>query len=231
MRYTICVNQAGYTVVIEWLSEIWRDFDSNIIIRSFEYCGRFKINNVRFEINNGRQKVLTNYADDFYDADGIYGFANDDSEELNDLDADAVDMEIMETILDDIPNGEAQPISPSASESISPTTSEATANNITPPDVPQAMELFLLQSTSYTNFPLENVTNILNSASSLLPQTSTTNSSNKENAPKAPTTGAKRGPKPLTRDPVTGMITRPCEGEGNLIAKTRKPKNNKENGK
>ena len=39
---------------------------------------------------------------------------------------------------------------------------------------------------------------------SLLPQTSTTNSSNKEIAPKAPTTGAKKDPKPLPRDPVTG---------------------------
>ena len=73
--------------------------------------------------------------------------------------------------------------------------------------------------------PLGNVTNILNSASSLLPQTSTTNSSNKENAPKAPTTGAKRGPKSLPRDPVTGAIIRPRDAEGNLIVKTRKPKN------
>ena len=44
--------------------------------------------------------------------------------------------------------------------------------------------------------PLENVTNILNSASSLLPQTST---------------------KPLPRDPVTGAIIRPRDEEGNLI--------------
>ncbi len=46
--------------------------------------------------------------------------------------------------------------------------------------------------------------------------------SNKENAPKAPTTGAKRGPMPLPRDSVE---------EGNLIVKMRKPRNNKENGK
>ena len=77
--------------------------------------------------------------------------------------------------------------------------------------------------------PLENVTNILNSASSLLPQTSTTKPSNKENAPKAPITRAKRSPKPLPRDPVTGAIIRPSGEEGNLIAKTRKPRKNKEN--
>ena len=76
--------------------------------------------------------------------------------------------------------------------------------------------------------PLENVTNILNSASSLLPQTSTTNSSNKENAP---STGAKKKPgrKPMSRDPVTGAIIRPRDEEGNVIVNTRKSKNNKEN--
>ena len=42
--------------------------------------------------------------------------------------------------------------------------------------------------------PLENVTNILKTASSLLPQTSTTRSANKENVPKAGTIGVKRGP-------------------------------------
>ena len=78
---------------------------------------------------------------------------------------------------------------------------------------------------------LENARNILNSASSLLPQNSTTNSSNKENAPKAPTTGAKIGPKPFPRDPVTGAIIRPRDAEEKLIVKTRKPRNNKENGK
>jgi hypothetical protein len=33
------------------------------------------------------------------------------------------------------------------------------------------------------------------------------------------------------RDPVTGAIIRPRDADGNLIVKTRKPKNNKENGK
>ncbi len=35
----------------------------------------------------------------------------------------------------------------------------------------------------------------------------------------------------LTRDPVTGAIIRPHDEEGNLILKTRTPRNNKENGK
>jgi hypothetical protein len=48
--------------------------------------------------------------------------------------------------------------------------------------------------------PLENVKNILSSASSLLPQKSTTISSHKENAPKTPTTGARRQQKPLPRE-------------------------------
>ena len=70
--------------------------------------------------------------------------------------------------------------------------------------------------------PLENVTNIFNSASSLLQQTSTTTSSNKENVPKAGTVGANSVP----RDPVTGMIIKPVDSDGNLIVKTRRTKNN-----
>jgi hypothetical protein len=92
-------------------------------------------------------------------------------------------------------------------------------------------QLALLRANQVSNpqaaptLPFENVTNILQTASSLLPQTSTTTSSNKENAPKAPSTGAKRGPKPLPRDPVTGAIIRPRDEEGNVIVKTRKSKN------
>ena len=80
---------------------------------------------------------------------------------------------------------------------------------------------------------MENETNILNSASRMLPQTSTTKPSNKEKAPKAPkapTTGAKRGPKKKPRDPVTGKIIRPVDSDGNIIVLTRKPRKNKENG-
>ena len=98
-------------------------------------------------------------------------------------------------------------------------------------------QLALLRANQVSNpqaaptLPLENVTNIVQTASSLLPQTSTTTSSNKENAPKAPSTGAKKKPgrKPMPRDPVTGAIIRPRDEEGNVIVKTRKSKNNKEN--
>ena len=76
-------------------------------------------------------------------------------------------------------------------------------------------QLALLRANQVSNpqatqtLPLDNITNVLNSASNLLPQPSTSTSLNKENAPKAPTTGAKRGPKPLPRDPVTDAIIRP----------------------
>ena len=29
----------GYGSVINWISEIWQDFDHNLIARSFDYCG------------------------------------------------------------------------------------------------------------------------------------------------------------------------------------------------
>ena len=47
---------------------------------------------------------------------------------------------------------------------------------------------------------MENLTNALNTVSSLLSQTLATTSSNKGNAPKETTTGGRRGPKPLPRD-------------------------------
>ena len=63
---------------------------------------------------------------------------------------------------------------------------------------------------------IENVTNVLNTASSLLPLTFATTPSNKGNAPKATTTGGRRGPKPVPRGPVTGKIIKPRDSEGNL---------------
>ena len=52
---------------------------------------------------------------------------------------------------------------------------------------------------------------------------------NNENAPNAPTTGAKRGPKPMPRDPVTGKIIRPVDVDGNLIVRQRKTKQTNNN--
>jgi hypothetical protein len=75
---------------------------------------------------------------------------------------------------------------------------------------------------------LVNITNVLNKASILLPQPSTSTSPNKENAPKAPTTGAKRGPRKKPRDQITGKIIRPVDSDGYMIEQTRKPKKNKE---
>ena len=49
-----------------------------------------------------------------------------------------------------------------------------------------------------------------------------TTSSKRENPTKATTTGAKRDPKPLPRDPITDAIIRPRKSDGNLIVRTRK---------
>ena len=83
-------------------------------------------------------------------------------------------------------------------------------------------QLALLRGNQVANIqavqkiPLENVTKVLNTASSLLPQALVTTSSSKGNSPKATTPGGRRGPKPLLRDPVTGKIIRPRDSERNL---------------
>ena len=68
-------------------------------------------------------KIINNYADDFNEADDIYGFVNDELAELNDV--DVVDREIMETCLDDIPNAQPQPNSPPTNETNSTPTNES----------------------------------------------------------------------------------------------------------
>ena len=55
--------------------------------------------------------------------------------------------------------------------------------------------------------PLINITNFLNAASSLLPQTSTSTSTSNSSE----TSGAKRGSKPFPHGPLTGQIIRPVD--------------------
>ena len=99
----------------------------NIIIKSFDHCGITSQTNLHSALKAiiEENKIISNYVDEFYEADDIYGFVNEELEELNDLDADAIDMEIMENILGDIPNGQPQSISPSPNDSNSPSTIES----------------------------------------------------------------------------------------------------------
>jgi hypothetical protein len=99
-------------------------------------------------------------------------------------------------------------------------------------------QLALLRANQAANpqaiqtLPLENVTNVFNNVSNVLPQTTVTtttkSSSNKENISQATTTAkttlSRRGPKPLPRDPVTGKIIRPLNPDGAEIVKHRKSK-------
>ena len=40
------MRSPGYTTVTQWLSDIWREFDTNIIINSFDQCGITSQNNI-----------------------------------------------------------------------------------------------------------------------------------------------------------------------------------------
>jgi hypothetical protein len=74
------MRSPGYVKVIEWLSEIWRNFDENILINSFDKCGITSQNNLHSAlkaiVEEGRS--LLDYVDDFHAADEIYGFNDDD---------------------------------------------------------------------------------------------------------------------------------------------------------
>ena len=91
--YTVHGNMRspGYTSVIQWLSEIWYDFDPNIIINSFDQCDITSQSNLHSALGAvvEENKTFSNYVDDFYEADEIYGFTNDD------LDLDDDETEIL----------------------------------------------------------------------------------------------------------------------------------------
>ena len=74
------IRSPGYTTVIQWLSEIWRDFDPNIIINSFDQCGITSLCNLHSVLRAvvEENKTFFNFVDDFDEVDEIYGFTNDD---------------------------------------------------------------------------------------------------------------------------------------------------------
>ena len=45
------MRSAGYVKVIKWISDIWSDFPSDLIVRSFDSCGITSRNNLHFALN------------------------------------------------------------------------------------------------------------------------------------------------------------------------------------
>ena len=131
------MRSPGYTTVIQWLSDIWRDFDTNIIINSFDQCGITSQTNLHSALRAvvEENKTFSNIVDDFYEADEIYGFTNDDLElELDDGEMDIL-MELAEN--DEMSSAQNQPL-PTTTPVSSTTTltaalSATTASNVTAP--------------------------------------------------------------------------------------------------
>ncbi len=70
----------GYAQAIGWLSTIWEQFESHIIINSFECCsiiGQFKLLKVLQHIVS-TNSCISNYVDAMIPADSIDGFESDD---------------------------------------------------------------------------------------------------------------------------------------------------------
>ena len=117
--YTVHGNMRspGYTTVIQWLSDIWRDFDSNIIRNSFDQCGITSQSNLHSALRAvvEQNKTFNKFVDDFYEADEIYGFTNDDLE----LDLSDGETEILMDIdaNDEIPSAQVPPTVPTTTPS------------------------------------------------------------------------------------------------------------------
>ena len=116
------MRSPGYTTVIQWLSEIWCDFDTNIIIKSFDQCGITSQSNLHSALRAvvEENKTFSNFVDDFYEADEIHGFTNDG------LELDDDDMQILMAENDEIPSSQIPPplptTTPPPSSSSSPST-------------------------------------------------------------------------------------------------------------
>ena len=104
----LCAHRV--TTVIQWLLDIWRDFDTNIIINSLDQCGITSQINLHSALRAvvEENKTFSNIVDDFYEADEIYGFTNDDLE----LELDDGEMGILMELAknDEIPSAQNPPL-------------------------------------------------------------------------------------------------------------------------
>ena len=73
------MRSPGYAKVIQWLSEIWRDFETHTIANSFDFCGitsQSSLHSVLNEIYSNKSRP-TDFVDDYTPGDELDGF-NDD---------------------------------------------------------------------------------------------------------------------------------------------------------
>ena len=76
----------GYALAIQWISDIWRDFDPSKIKNSFEYCGitsQDSLHSVLKKIYE-EHRIMNSYIDINTEEDDILGFDNFDSDLFDD---------------------------------------------------------------------------------------------------------------------------------------------------
>lgn len=92
--------QKGYARIIDWISEIWREFDRMIIISSFDYCGitdnqveRYHLHLRHFVQNNELARDIIDDDDGTNDLNGFGEYQSDEDEvdETDDSDGSETD--------------------------------------------------------------------------------------------------------------------------------------------
>ena len=65
----------GFALVIQWISQIWEEFDEHLIKNSFEQCGITSISNLHSSLKEiyTSNQLINEYIDLFYDYDDILG--------------------------------------------------------------------------------------------------------------------------------------------------------------
>ncbi|CAF0843188.1 unnamed protein product [Brachionus calyciflorus] len=73
------VKSPGYVKSITWLSEIWRDFDSNLLKESFDHCGitsQYQLHSALDHIVKSNV-LISDYIDDASSNDDLENFIDD----------------------------------------------------------------------------------------------------------------------------------------------------------
>ena len=65
----------GFALVIQWISQIWEEFDEHLIKNSFEQCRITSISNLHSSLKEiyTSNQLINEYIDLFYDYDDILG--------------------------------------------------------------------------------------------------------------------------------------------------------------